>query len=92
VLPIDDSGTQVLPPSAPLAFPTDDSPTQLLSLDELALPIHDSPTLAEPVELGSAPEWGGESPPPSESTEPDAPDEARHGTPRIRRAGRCRAH
>ena len=95
VLPVDDfpaksDETQVLPP-VPLPLPTDDSPTLLLSLDELALPIHDSPTLAEPAEFASAPESGGEAPPPSESTAPDAPDAARNDTPRIRRADRRRA-
>jgi EAL domain-containing protein (putative c-di-GMP-specific phosphodiesterase class I) len=95
VLPIYDSPTpaksdetQVLPP-VPLALPSDDSPTLLLSLDELALPIHDSP-LAEPAESASAPESTGESPSPSESTEPNVSDTARNDAPGIRRAGRRR--
>jgi EAL domain-containing protein (putative c-di-GMP-specific phosphodiesterase class I) len=89
VLPVYDSPTpaksdetQVLPP-VPLALPTDDSPTLLLSLDELALP--------EPAESDSAPESGGESPSPSESTEPDVSDAARNDAPGIRRPGRRRA-
>lgn len=87
--PVKSDETQVLPiPDSQASVKLDE--TQVLSLDELALPIDDSPAAAEPGESGSAPESEGESRSPADSTKPDVPDAARNDTPGIRRTGRRR--